>query len=120
MRSVAITNVTDTDGDIPAIMVTAICQDELTNLEGIAAFAIDGSGVNSSTAMVRAEFSGTRANPSNGRMYHIYFKADDGKGGMCTGEVKVGVPTSPSGTAIDGGPLFDSTASSGVCVVPAS
>jgi len=46
-----------------------------------------------------------------GRVYHIYFQADDGQGGTCTGDVTVGVPHSQGKgvTAIDDGPAYDST-----------
>ncbi|HEY4689429.1 MAG TPA: CSLREA domain-containing protein [Anaerolineae bacterium] len=47
----------------------------------------------------------------NGRVYHIFFTATDGRGGSCSGEVKVGVVHDQGGSldAIDGGPLYDST-----------
>src|SRR5258706_2876255 len=93
MQSIAISNIGDADGDPIAITIDAICQDEATNAEGIAAYAIDGSGVGTSTASVRSERTGQRQSPGNGRVYHIFFTANDGRpGGMCSGEVKVGVP----------------------------
>ena len=66
----------------------------------------------------RAERSGTRVKPGNGREYHIFFTADDGKGGTCSNEVRVGVPMTVGGVAGDDGPLYDS-ATGGQCVVPA-
>ncbi|MCU1382798.1 MAG: repeat protein [Acidobacteria bacterium] len=118
LRFVSIAHVTDLDGDPLATRIIAICQDELTNFENMAAYAIDGAGLGTATAAIRAEISGTRATPSNGRVYHIFFNGDDGRGGMCSGEIKIGVPTSPTGTAIDGGAMYDSTKSSGACRVP--
>jgi hypothetical protein len=55
-------------------------------------------------AQLRAERDGS----GNGRVYTIFFTADDGKGGTCTGSVKVSVPHDNGGTAIDDGPNFDS------------
>jgi hypothetical protein len=54
---------------------------------------------------VRAERDGG----GNGRVYHIDFTATDGHGGTCSGAVLVGVPQSESDSAVDDGPLFDST-----------
>jgi hypothetical protein len=119
LRTGTIVNVTDPDDDPVSITINGICQDERPNFENIAAYAVDGTGVNTPSAAVRAEFSGTRAAPSNGRVYHIYFTGDDGRGGTCTGEVKVGVPTSANGVAVDGGPLYDSTKpNDAACIVP--
>jgi hypothetical protein len=116
MRPVAITNVTDPEQDAVTLTVTAICQDEPPNAQP-SIFAVDGAGVGTASAAVRAEVN----HPGDGRVYHIFFDADDGKGGVCSGEVKVNVNVSPKGTAIDGGPLFDSTSSNGAaCVVPGS
>ena len=45
-------------------------------------------------------------------MYEISFRADDGKGGSCSGSVRVGVPHSQNGAAaVDSGQRFDSTSS---------
>lgn len=116
LRSVGIAGVTDADNDPVQVTVTGICQDEDPNLEGIPAYAVDGSGIGTGTARVRSEFSGTRRNPSNGRVYHIYFSASDGQpGGACTGEVKLGVPVVAGGAAVDGGALFNSLGP-GACV----
>jgi hypothetical protein len=115
LRPVAITNVTDPDQDPVTLTVTAICQDEPPTFADVSRFAVDGTGVGTANAAVRAEVN----HPSDGRVYHIFFDADDGKGGVCSGEVRVNVPVSPRGTVIDGGPLFDSTQSNGAaCVVP--
>src|SRR5262249_15565610 len=109
MRNVTITNVTDADGDPVAITVTGICQDEPPNAENVPAWAVDGAIVNPSTAAVRAERSGTRVNPGNGRVYHVFFTAADGHaGGTCQGEVKIQVPTTAGGTSIDDGATYDS------------
>ncbi|MDP6822942.1 MAG: hypothetical protein QF554_06585 [Dehalococcoidia bacterium] len=49
-------------------------------------------GVGTSTAQVRAERSGSKKVPGDGRVYEIGFLADDGYGGTCSGSVTVGVP----------------------------
>ena len=71
----------------------------------------DASGVGASTASVRAERSGTRKVPGDGRVYHIAFSADDGQGGQCTGTVTVCVPHDQrlGGDCVDQGPMYDST-----------
>jgi hypothetical protein len=48
----------------------------------------------------------------DGRVYHIFFTADDGNGGVTAGEVTVDVPHDQRGApAVDGGALYDSTQS---------
>ena len=116
MRPVVIGNVTDPDHDPVTLTVTAICQDEAPDINH-PTHGVDALGVGTPDAAVRAEFSAAPGQPSNGRVYHIFFDADDGKGGMCAGEVKVNVPVSPNRPAIDGGALYDST-TGGACVVP--
>ncbi len=113
MRSIAVTNVGGGSGDPVAIRVDAICQDEPTNAEGIPAYAVDGAGGGTSTASVRAERAGTRGAPGNGRVYHIFFTANAGQAGSCSGEVKVGVRFAATVPAVDNGALFDSTTSDG-------
>jgi hypothetical protein len=99
--------VTDPDGDTVTITVDGIFQDEPINGLGDGDTAPDGAGVGTSTAEVRAE----RAGGGNGRVYHIFFTADDGNGGECQGSVLVGVPKSQGkkGAPVDDGALFDST-----------
>jgi hypothetical protein len=102
--------VTDPDGDILSITVTGIRQDEPVDTYGDGRFTPDGLGVGTPTAEVRAERVGTKKVPGNGRVYHIYFSADDGRGGLCIGEVKVGVPHDQRGAPpVDDGALYDST-----------
>ncbi len=100
--SISVLGVTDPDHDPVSITITSIRQDEPTG-----ANAPDGKGVGTSTAQVRAE----RLGSGDGRVYHIGFTADDGDGGSCSGSVTVGVPhdQGSGSTAVDGGPLFDST-----------
>ena len=110
---VTITGVTDPDGDPITITIDSIRQDEPVNAKGQGAgnTSPDGMGVGTETASVRAERSGTKKVPGDGRVYHITFTADDGDGGTCTETVTVCVPHDqrPGHVCVDGGPLFDST-----------
>ncbi len=72
-------------------------------------FAPDGAGVGTPTAYLRAERSGAKTVPGNGRVYHIGFTAADGNGAACSGEVVVGVPHDQHAAPIDDGALYDST-----------
>jgi CSLREA domain-containing protein len=96
--------VNDLDGDPVTITITAIYQDEPVGTDSASP---DGFGVGTSTAKVRSERDGT----GDGRVYHIYFTASDGKGGTRDGQVRVGVYDNQGQglDAIDGGPLYDST-----------
>lgn len=103
--------ITDPDGDPFTITIDGIYQDEPVDTYGDGRFTPDGMGVGTSTAWVRAERTGTPAVPGNGRVYHIYFTADDGLvGGTCSGELLVNVPHNVGLPVIDDGPLYDSTA----------
>ena len=60
------------------------------------------------SVQLRAE----RLGSGNGRVYHIFFTADDGQGNVCTGKLRVGVvphDQSDAIDAIDDGPLYNST-----------
>lgn len=104
---VAVIGVTDPDGDTVIITIDSIDQDEATETAvGAGNFCPDATGVGTSFAQVRAERSGT----GDGRVYHIGFTADDGRGLTCSRTVTVCVPHDKSDAGcIDGGPLFDST-----------
>ncbi len=108
-HDVSVLGVTDPDGDPVTITIGSIFQDEPTDTFGDGAFTPDGMGVGTDTAMVRAERSGTKMVPGNGRVYYIGFMAEDGLGGACDGVVQVGVPHDVKDTPIPDGPLFDST-----------
>ena len=88
---------------VPNPTVTQVCQDEAPNFENVTAWAVDALGVGGSSASVRAQRSGTRAAPGNGRVYHLYFDA-----GSCSGHVTINVPVVANGSAVDGGPRFNS------------
>lgn len=110
--TVAVTGVTDPDGDSPGITVTGVRQDEPVNDLGDGNTAPDARINANGTADVRAERAGTPRVPGDGRVYHISFTADDGNGGACSGEVTVCVPHDQGrrSTCVDGGPLYDSLA----------
>ncbi len=105
LASIAITGVTDPDGDPVTLTVTGITQDEPLNGLGDGDTCPDGFGVGTAQAQVRAERSGL----GNGRVYKIVFTANDGKGGSCNGSVAVGVPHDKKDTPIDDGQKYDST-----------
>jgi hypothetical protein len=107
-RKINVFGVTDPEGDPITIRINSIFQDELVKGTGDGNTKPDGVGVGSPFANVRAERDGS----GNGRVYHIGFTADDGIGGVCTGEVHVGVPKSMGKNVypVDNGALYDSTA----------
>jgi len=107
--NIGIQNVTDPDGNPINITIYSIRQDEKVDTFGDGSFTPDGMGIGTSTAIVRAERSGTSKVPGNGRVYHIAFTADDGFGGACSGDVLVQVPHDKNKPVIDDGALYDST-----------
>jgi len=111
MVDISVLGLTDPDNDPLTITITSIFQDEPVNDIADGNTDFDGAGVGTSTAQVRAERSGSKKNPGNGRVYHIGFTTDDGYGGSCSGVVRVGVPHDQGGQSIpvDDGPLYDST-----------
>lgn len=109
MVGIAVSGVTDPNGDAVTITATSVRQDEKVKDTGA------GSGNTSPDATlsplaVRAERNGNPKTPGNGRVYTIGFTADDGNGGTCSGTVKVCVPHDqrPGATCVDEGPLYDS------------
>ncbi|MCB8982495.1 MAG: tandem-95 repeat protein [Ardenticatenaceae bacterium] len=103
--TVHILGVTDPDGDTLSLVVTAVFQDEPV---GQGKLAPDALGIGTAAPQIRAERDGH----GDGRVYHLYFMAEDGLGGQCQGQVRVPiVPHDQAGDidAIDGGPLYDST-----------
>ena len=107
--SIEVLGVSDPEGDPFVITIDGIYQDEPVDTVGDGSFTPDGMGVGTSTAEVRAERTGTKKVPGDGRVYHISFTADDGHGGTCSSTVYVGVPHDVKDTPVDGGALYDST-----------
>jgi hypothetical protein len=102
---VSIAGVVDPDGDPVTLSVTGITQDEPVQGQGSGDTCADATGVGSEAASLRAERSGS----GDGRVYHIGFMAEDGRGGRCSGEVIVCVPHDRNRACVDQGKLFDST-----------
>jgi hypothetical protein len=111
--SVQVTGVIDPDaGDQVTISIASIFQDEPVNTIGDGNTEIDAAGVGTATAQVRAERTGSKKVPGDGRVYHIGFVATDTAGATCSGTVTVCVPhdQGQGSACVDGGPLHDSTA----------
>lgn len=108
---VSVVGATDPDGDPITVTITNIAQDEPLDGPGDGNTCPDASGVGTDVASVRAERSGTKTTSGDGRVYHISFAAEDGRGGACSGTVQVCVPhdSQPGGACVDQGPVFDST-----------
>jgi hypothetical protein len=107
---IEIVGVEDPGGAQVLITIDSIFQDEPVDTVGDGNTEPDAWGTGSSVAHVRAERSGTKKVPGDGRVYHIGFTATGGQG-ECSGEVIVGVPHDQGNGSIiiDGGPLYDST-----------
>jgi hypothetical protein len=104
MNRITIQGITDPDGDPITVTITNIHQDEPTKIiPGDP--SPDGANVGTNTAQVRAERNGN----GDGRVYHIGFTADDGKGKGCSGEVIISVPHDLAHRAIDSEARYDST-----------
>jgi hypothetical protein len=104
-KNVGIQGVTDPEGDLVTITIDRVFQDEPVNDTGDGNTFPDAQGVGTSTGQVRAERQGS----GDGRVYHVAFTADDGNGGTCTGEVRVGVPKSKGKkwrNPVDSGPPY--------------
>lgn len=106
LKKVSIAGITDADNDPVTIKIEKITQDESVNGLGDGDTSPDGF-IQNNTVELRAERSGT----GNGRVYTVTFLADDGRGGSCTGTVRVGVPhdQGQGSTPIDDGQQYNST-----------
>lgn len=114
---IEILGVTDPDGGQPTIVITRILQDEPTNTFGDGTTWIDGFGVGTSTAQVRAERTGSPRVPGNGWVYEMFFTAADASGATCSGSVLVSVPRDLSGNAaVDSGVRYESTVTGGQAI----
>jgi len=104
---VSVGGVTDPDGDAVTLTITSISQDEPLRGAATGNTCPDASGVGTAMASLRAERSGS----GDGRVYHVSFTADDGKGGACSASVAVCVPVERRAGqgCVDQGALVDST-----------
>jgi hypothetical protein len=101
---VTIVGVTDPENNQVAITILNVTQDEPVNGLGDGDTAPDAV-IQGGTVLLRAERSGI----GNGRVYRVTFQADDGVGGVCTGQVSVCVPHDRRGAAcIDDGQSYPS------------
>lgn len=104
----AVTGVTDPDGDPVTISVDAVTQDEPVDAvgNGDGNTSPDAIGLGAGVVHVRAE----RTGGGNGRVYRVAFTASDGRGGSCQAAFGVEVPPNQGGArAVDDGQIFDST-----------
>lgn len=102
--NVTLGGLSDADGDPLALTISGVWQDEPVDSHG--------DGRNTPDAIIRGaavDLRAERAGDGNGRIYHVLFTADDGHGGVCSGDVTVGVPHSSQVTAVDDGPTYLST-----------
>jgi hypothetical protein len=89
LRQVALRGATDVDGDAVLLRVTAVTQDESVNGLGDGDKSPDAvAGPEPNQVALRAERSGM----GDGRVYSVTYVVSDGRGGECSGVVKVGVP----------------------------
>jgi len=105
LTAVSIGGVTDPDGDPVTVTVTGVLQDERTDHTGDGKTCPDATGVGTSGVQLRAERSGQL----DGRVYHLFFQAEDGRGGRCESQVTVCVPHDNNRPCVDQGALYDST-----------
>ncbi len=111
---IQILGVTDPNGGQPTVVITRILQDEPTNTFADGTTWIDGFGVGTSTAQIRAERTGNPRVPGDGRVYEIFFTATDAQGATCSGSVLVSVPRDQSGhAAVDSSVRYESTVAGG-------
>jgi Zn-dependent metalloprotease len=102
---ISIEGVTDPNDSPVNITIKSIRQDEAVLAPDSGHTSPDGRGIGTDTAEVRAE----RVESGNGRVYYITFAARNDSGGICTGTVEVGVPTTRNGVAVGDGANYDST-----------
>ena len=102
---VALGGATDPDGDPVTLTVSGVTQDEPLNGTGDGDTSPDAVlGPASNDVQLRAERSGN----GDGRVYRVAFGGSDGRGGTCTGAVRVGVPHNQGSTAVDSGLVVNS------------
>jgi 6-phosphogluconolactonase (cycloisomerase 2 family) len=100
MVSISLSGVSDPDGDPVTITPTGVFQDELVT---------PGDATLTPSLTVRSDRDGY----GDGRVYTIQFAASDGRGGTCTGAVKVCVPHDQGSDGsnvpcVDEGPQYNS------------
>jgi hypothetical protein len=102
---VAVTGITDPDGDEVTLTITRVTQDEPVNDEGSGNTAPDAEGIGGPNVRLRAE----RTGGGNGRVYRVSFLARDTQGAATEGSVMVCVPHDQGNApCIDDGQSFES------------
>jgi hypothetical protein len=100
-RLVTLSGGSDPDGDPVALAITGVTQDEPVNGVADGNTAPDAEpGPSPRSVYLRRE----RAGNLDGRVYRIAFTLSDGKGGTCSGVVKVQVPRTKKGVSVDSAP----------------
>lgn len=102
---VSIQGVTDPDGDPVTVTISSITQDEPLAAASGGNACFQSEGIGERSARIRAK----RTMVGDGRVYHIGFIAEDGRGGRCTGTAQVCVPHDRDHSCHDSGRTFDST-----------
>ena len=107
MVPVQVDGITDPNSLPVLVTVTSIMQDESVDALGSGNTWVDGNGVGSPTAFVRAERSGT----GTGRLYFISYTATNTSNLSCSGTVETWVPhdMGQGYDPVDTGLRFDST-----------
>jgi len=109
--TVTLTGGRDPEGNPVLLTIDSIFQDEPINGIADGDTAPDARKRGANKVDLRAERAGSPQVPGNGRVYYINFSGNDGRGGVCTGTVTVGVPHDQSPerrNAIGDGPLYNS------------
>jgi hypothetical protein len=108
MVPVQINGITDPGGLQVTVSITGIMQDEPVDARDEGRSWVDGNGVGTPTAFVRA----ARSRHGTGRIYFISFTATDTSSQSCSGTVEVFVPheIDQGSNPVYTGKLFDSTA----------
>ena len=101
--TITLQGITDPDGDALTLNIAGISQDEPVNAAGVG-----NTGPDAIIVGDQVQLRSERAAKGNGRVYSIYFTADDGVD-QCTGSVSVSVPHSRKDNAIDDGQNYDAT-----------
>jgi len=107
-HAVGVSGVTDPDGDEVRLTIDAVFQDEPVDSFACGAGKPDAIGIGTDHVEVRAE----SLERGDGRVYHVDFSADDGRGGSCSGSAVVCVPRfgwRRRDDCVDQGPLYDSS-----------
>jgi hypothetical protein len=97
-QRIVLAGASDPDGDSVTLTVTGVTQDEPR--------ASTAPDARLTSASDKVDLRADRNGKGNGRVYRISFSGSDGKGGTCSGTVKVGVPKSmgKGSTPIDSAP----------------